>query len=517
MGRVCSRLSILVAAPQDPKREFAIEVVRRLRQSGFVAYWAGGCVRDRLLGLEAKDYDVATDAKPEEVRRVFGRRRTQAVGAAFGVITVVGPPGAGHIEVATFRSDRGYSDGRHPDAVVYSSAEEDAARRDFTINGLFYDPLEDRVLDYVGGREDLQRRVLRAIGDPRARFAEDRLRMLRAVRFAARFGLTIDPDTFEAIRQMAPEITAVSAERIAAEMQLMLVDRQRAQAVRLLVATGLASGILPEIVPEKGTPPGPIPESPAGQQGAAKGPGELAFEQTLAVLERLDEPPSFALALAALLCRFVDSRGVRTLGRRWKLALRDTERAAWLVQHRGLLEPARRLPWSQVQPVAAHAGSRELLQLGEAEVRAGLRDPEDVAWWRSRLALAPEVLDPPPLVTGEDLKRLGLRPGPLFRPVLDRVRAAQLDGQIRTPDEALAFAQQHAQRLIHDNPGDLAMDKRTKKRIEAVQQRIQRLRQQLAGAKRQADDAAETAHIARQLAEAEAELAKLKGQEGPAT
>lgn len=498
MRRVCPRSPILLAAPCDPKREFAIEVVRRLREAGFVAYWAGGCVRDQLLGLEAKDYDVATNATPDQVRRLFGRRRTQAVGAAFGVITVVGPPGAGHIEVATFRSDRGYSDGRHPDAVVYSSAEEDAARRDFTINGLFYDPLEDRVIDYVGGREDLRRRVLRAIGEPRARFAEDRLRMLRAVRFAARFDLSIDPATFEAVRQMAPQIAAVSAERIAVEMQLMLVDRRRAQAVRLLIITGLASAILPEVVEG---------------QGARS---EL-LDETLAVLERLEEPPSFALALAGLLCRFVDSGRVRAIGRRWKLALRHTERAAWLVQHRPLLRSARWLPWSRVQPVVAHAGSRELIQLGEAEAQAGLRDPEDIAWWRDRLALAPEVLDPPPLVTGEDLKRLGLRPGPLFRPILDRVRAAQLDGQIRTPDEAVALAQEHAQRLIHDNPGDLAMDKRTKKRIEAVQQRIQRLRQQLAGAKRQADDAAETATIAQQLAEAEAELARLKGQDRPAT
>lgn len=482
-------------ASRDPKRQFAIEVVRRLREAGFVAYWAGGCVRDRLLGLEAKDYDVATNATPDQVRSVFGRRRTQAVGAAFGVITVVGPPGAGHIEVATFRSDRGYSDGRHPDAVVFGSAEADAARRDFTINGLFYDPLEDRVIDYVGGQEDLQRRVLRAIGDPRARFAEDRLRMLRAVRFAARFDLTIDPETFEAVRQMAPQVTAVSAERIATEMQLMLVDRRRAHAVRLLVATGLAAAILPEILP-------------TGESRA-----EL-LEQTLAVLERLDEPPSFALALAALLCRFVDGRGARAIGRRWKLALRDSERTAWLIQHRPLLASAHGLPWSRVQPVMAHAGSHELLQLGEAEVRAGLRDPEDTAWWRSRLAQPAEVLNPPPLVTGEDLKRLGLHPGPLFRPILEGVRAAQLDGQVRSPDEALALAQHFARRLMQENPGDFAMDKRTKKRIQAVQQRIQRLRQQLAGAKRQADDAAETAHITRQLAEAEAELAKLKGEEG---
>jgi len=504
------RSRTLSVAPRDPKRDFAVEVVRRLREAGYVAYWAGGCVRDQLLGRPSKDYDVATNATPDQVRRVFGRRRTQAVGAAFGVITVAGPPGAGQVEVATFRSDQSYSDGRRPDAVVFSTPEEDAARRDFTINGLFYDPLEDRVIDYVGGREDLRRRVLRAIGDPRARLAEDKLRMLRAVRFAARFDLTIAPETLQAIREMAPQITAVSAERIAAEMQALLVDRRRAQGVRLLLETGLASAVLPEIVP-------------ADLRGQVAGDGypvltpdtrhptPALLEESLAVLERLEEP-SFALALAALVCRFVDCRGVRAIGRRWRLALRDTQRAAWLVQHRPMLESARRLPWSKVQPVVAHPASRELLELGEAEVRAGLRHPDDTAWWRNQLALPAEVLNPPPLITGEDLKRLGLRPGPLFRPLLDRVRAAQLDGQVRTPDEALNLAQQHAQRLIHDDKGDAVMDKKTKKRIEAVQQRIQRLRQQLAGAKHQADDAAEAAHIARQLAEAEAELAKLKGK-----
>src|ERR687885_1917414 len=166
------------------EREFAIDVVRRLRGAGHEALWAGGCVRDELLGLAPKDYDVATDARPEQVRRLF--RRTVPVGISFGVVQVLGPrtaPAPLKVEVATFRSDVSYSDGRHPDAVVFSSAREDALRRDFTINGMFFDPLGGRLLDYVGGREDLEARVLRAIGDPRARFAEDRLRMLRAVRF----------------------------------------------------------------------------------------------------------------------------------------------------------------------------------------------------------------------------------------------------------------------------------------------------------------------------------------------
>src|SRR5688572_25996293 len=171
----------------ERQRAFALEIVEKLRAAGFEALWAGGCVRDELLGLVPKDYDVATSATPEQIRNLFGRRRTLAVGAAFGVITVLGPRAAGQIEVATFRTDAAYSDGRHPDAVTFTTAEHDAQRRDFTINGLFFDPVAQKIVDYVGGQDDIQRRIVRAIGDPRLRLREDRLRMLRAVRFAATF------------------------------------------------------------------------------------------------------------------------------------------------------------------------------------------------------------------------------------------------------------------------------------------------------------------------------------------
>src|SRR6516225_10098869 len=198
------------------EREFAVDVVRQLRDAGFEALWAGGCVRDELLGLTPKDYDVATSARPEEVRRLF--RHTVAVGMSFGVVEVVGPrtdAGRLMVQVATFRSDVSYSDGRRPDAVVFSTAREDAERRDFTINGMFFDPLDGRLIDYVGGQEDLRGRVLRAIGDPRRRFDEDKLRMLRAVRLATRFGFVIEPATAEAIRALAATIGVVAAERVA--------------------------------------------------------------------------------------------------------------------------------------------------------------------------------------------------------------------------------------------------------------------------------------------------------------
>src|SRR5581483_10047645 len=235
------------------EREFAVEVVRRLREAGHQALWAGGCVRDELLGLVPKDYDVATDATPEQVRRLF--RRTVAVGAAFGVVQVLGPRPLS-VEVATFRSDVSYSDGRRPDRVVFSSPREDAERRDFTINGMFFDPIENRLIDYVGGRQDLQARILRAIGDPLTRFGEDKLRMLRGVRMATRFGLTIDPATADAIRAMADQITIVSAERIADELRKLLVDPHRARGMNLMYDVGLVGPILPELLPMKGLPQG---------------------------------------------------------------------------------------------------------------------------------------------------------------------------------------------------------------------------------------------------------------------
>jgi poly(A) polymerase len=181
----------------DPQqaRDFAVDVVKKLREADFCALWAGGCVRDQLLGRRPKDYDVATDATPDQIRSVFGHRRTLAIGQVFGVITVLGTKRTGQIEVATFRRDATYSDGRHPDQVTFCDAREDALRRDFTINGLFYDPIEDRIIDYVGGQEDLKRRLVRAIGDPAARLAEDKLRMLRAVRIAADFAFDLDPET----------------------------------------------------------------------------------------------------------------------------------------------------------------------------------------------------------------------------------------------------------------------------------------------------------------------------------
>jgi poly(A) polymerase len=407
-----------LVTPEDQRR-FAVEVVRRLREAGFEAYWAGGCVRDQLLGRTPKDYDVATNAVPDQVRELFGRRRTLAIGAAFGVIAVIGPRGAGTVEVTTFRRDAAYSDGRHPDSVSFSSAEEDASRRDFTINGLFYDPAGQRVIDFVGGQEDLAQRRLRAIGDPRHRFAEDKLRMLRAVRFAATFSFVLDPQTQAAIAEMAGDIRVVSPERIAVEMQRLLADPGRAVGVRLLGETRLAAAILPEIVP-------------------ANEATERRLEETFMRLAKLPADADFPLALAAVLYPFVDAERAAAVADRWRLSNKETERIVWLVRHHAALLDAATMRWSILQPLLVAEGIDDLLLLTEATSPAGAAA---AAHCRSLLAQPRAVLDPPPLLTGDDLLAQGIPPGPQYRTFLERLRAAQLDGIIHDKVEALGVVE----------------------------------------------------------------------------
>ncbi len=415
-------------------RRFATEIVQRLQQAGYQAYWAGGCVRDWLLGLEPKDYDVATSARPEQVRRLFGRRRTIPVGQAFGIVAVVGPRSAGVVEVATFRRDAPYSDGRHPDAVEFASPEEDARRRDFTINGLFYDPLTQEVIDYVGGQQDLKQRILRAIGDPDERFSEDWLRMLRAVRFAAAYELEPDPATAEAVRRHASKITGISAERICAEMLKMLVDPHRRRATGLLHAWQLLPHLLPEATRILETP---------------------AWEKTLTTLEHLEDPDE-AAALAALTEKMVPPDAPRSfarrLARRWRLANRIRDALSWLLETLPVLDRLPHVPWSQLQPVVIHPEFPQLVRLTRARWRTAGRMLEPLATLQAKRSLPPEQLNPPPLITGDDLRRAGWKPGPHFRVVLERVRAAQLDRQITTRDEALELAEALRQKLESGEP-----------------------------------------------------------------
>jgi len=407
------------------RRAFALEVVERLVEAGHEAVWAGGCVRDLLLGGDRvpDDYDIATDAIPERVREIFGRDRTVEVGASFGVILVrvAGPQPP--IEVATFRTEGAYGDGRHPDSVQFASRQEDARRRDFTINGMFMNPQTGEVFDDVGGRRDLEQQVVRAIGDPESRINEDKLRMLRAIRFTALLGFTLDPATAAAIGDHAGEISVVSAERIAEEWRRMLGHKSRAVAVSLAIETGLLECVFPEL--------------PAGADSVA-----------VSRLQRLPESATANVGLALLL---VDVADPRVVCRRLKLSNRECDEVAWLVISRSALDSAPTQPRSKLFPVLADRSRDGLLELVDAIERADGRESSEVAWCRGLLeTVSDQELNPQPLVTGDDLQAIGLSPGPLFKTLLDSVRAAQLDREIRNRDEALAMVQEINTRQHND-------------------------------------------------------------------
>lgn len=412
----------------DPhkQRAFAVDVVRRLREHAFEAYWAGGCVRDQLLGNMPKDFDVATTARPDDVRQVFGKRRTVAVGESFGVVCVVGPRDSGQVEVATFRQDAAYSDGRHPDSVRFSTPQADAERRDFTINGMFYDPLEDRVIDFVGGQDDLARRVIRAIGDPQSRFAEDKLRLLRAARFAAALDFEIDPATRDALEAMAPEITVVSIERIAAELRLMLVHDSRVQAMHLLHETRLLAAVLPEF-------------ETIDRPDALTATGRTVDEAWVTTLEMLSvlKKPTFALALAVLLQAFVDADGAEVISRRLKLSNRDAERCRWLVSHQNALVDAEHASWPKLQRILISEGIDELLALHEAAAAAQAKSTTHLEYCRQKLNLPSDELNPPPVITGDDLIRHGVPRGKQYQHLLEAARDAQLEKRVTTKEQAL--------------------------------------------------------------------------------
>jgi poly(A) polymerase len=404
----------------SPQHQFAIEIVRTLRAAGHVALFAGGCVRDALLGREAKDYDVATTARPDEVRTLFGHRRTLAIGASFGVIMVNGPKGAGHVEVATFRTEGPYLDGRRPDSVAFCTPEEDARRRDFTINGMFFDPIEERVLDFVGGESDLTAKVVRAIGDPHERVREDKLRMLRAVRFTATLGFSLDGITAIAIREMSSELVVVSAERIAQELKKMLIDVHRRRAIELAEDVGLIRIIVPEL---------------DGIRKASQ------WTETLACLDLLEQP-SFELAMAALVNPLSEPMIVGTICRRLKLSNDETDRITWLVAHQGDLDDAPRLSLAALKRTLSNPCRDDLLQFQRALRIATSSSLEPYEFCREFLARTPaDVLDPLPFVTGDDLISLGMKPGPRFKSVLVTIRDAQLNLELKSRDEALEMAQ----------------------------------------------------------------------------
>jgi len=416
-------------------RDDALAVVRRLRDAGHIAYFAGGCVRDQLLGLEPKDYDVATDAPPDRVRQLFSN--TQAVGAAFGVILV--RQRRSQIEVATFRTDGKYVDGRRPQGVVFTTAEEDAKRRDFTINGMFYDPIEDRVIDYVGGQDDLKTQLLRAIGVPDERFEEDHLRMLRAVRFASRHGFAIEPATTAGIKAHAEQLKRISPERVAEELRHIITRLSKGVAWQMLWDLDLMPVILRHL-PERHERPDPV------------GP-IFPF-----LADRVEVP--FGLALAAMaLCyratgredigplleRHEVQRTVQALRTGLKISNEEAELVAECTQLSSLLGPTpptvAMMKRFLAKPHAREA--REMLWALELSVPAY---EQRLEWLDEQFKdLLRSDIAPPPLVTGDDLTAAGMKPGPVFKRVLDAVYDAQLEDRVRTKQDALQLALELAQ------------------------------------------------------------------------
>ncbi len=404
-------------------RAFAINVVKRLTEEGFEALWAGGCVRDELLGLVPIDYDVATSARPEQVRKIFPR--TVAVGASFGVIDVIGPilPNGKPvlIQVATFRADLGYTDGRRPDAIRYCSAREDALRRDFTINGMFFDPLSGKLVDYVEGQIDLKSKLLRAIGDPELRFAEDRLRMLRAVRIAPRFQLTIDASTRASIIAHSDTLGAVSAERISDELRKIFNHPSRLEGMRLFIELGLAKQVLPEVF---------------------KGDETEGGQNILAILGGLTSNASFPLVLASVL-QNLSKKNAYEICRRLKLSNSELAITCELVSLKDALLMPEKLRLCELKKLLANPNIQDLLELMQANLLGGDCDLNAVKFCREKLALWNfDILTPPQLIGGEELKELGLKPGPKFKQILDFIRDEQLDGILKTHQQAVLRAKE---------------------------------------------------------------------------
>lgn len=438
-------------------KEFATSIVQTLRQRGFQAYLAGGCVRDLLLHREPKDYDVATSATPQQVMQIFPE--TYAVGVQFGVVLIPTPEAQAAaessstsrpIEVATFRSDIGYSDGRHPDEVRFSqNPQEDVARRDFTINGMMLDPVSEEVLDYVGGRGDLAAGIIRAIGDPERRFAEDKLRMLRAVRFAARFEYKIESLTFSAMKKFAAQIQVVSRERVRDELTRMLIEGHARRAFLLLDESGLLREVLPEISAMKSVeqPPEFHPE------------GDV-FVHTLLLLENLPQPCPPTLAWGALLhdvgkpptfrvapdrIRFdghveVGVKMAEKICRDLRFSNDDTEQILALVDNHMRFGHVGRMKESTLKKFLRLPEFDEHLALHRADCLASHRNLATYEFIRQKRAEIPaEEVRPSPLVTGDDLIAAGHIPGPKFREILNAVEDAQLEGRLPSRDAALEF------------------------------------------------------------------------------
>jgi poly(A) polymerase len=427
----------------------AREICARLRERGHIAYFAGGCVRDMVRGIAPKDIDTATDARPGQVQQIFAR--TFAVGAHFGVIVVL--ENDHQFEVATFRSDDTYTDGRRPDAVRFSSPEEDAQRRDFTINGMFFDPAKNEVIDFVHGCADLQAKLIRAIGDPAQRFSEDRLRLLRAVRFATVLEFTIEEKTWRALVENAPSITQISAERIRDELVRIFLSPQRVRGWDLLDQSGLLRAIIPEIEKMKGC-----------EQPRQFHPEGDVFQHTRIMLGLLPENVTVPLVFSVILhdiakpvTASVDETGrirfnahdrigaemTARIMERLRFSRAEIDDTVEMVRQHMVFKDVPNMRVAKLKRFMARPTFTEELELHRVDCASSHAMLENYDFLqRKKEEFANEPIIPPPLVRGDDLIAMGMKPGPKFGEILEAVETRQLEGALRTREEALAWIKQ---------------------------------------------------------------------------
>lgn len=438
----------------------AVEIVRHIIENGYVAFFAGGCVRDKIMGNSPSDYDIATNAKPEQIMKMFAR--TIPIGVSFGVVSVI--VNKFQFEVATFRSDGIYSDSRHPDNISFCDNEiGDVSRRDFTINGMLFDPLNNKLLDYVGGESDIKSRQIRTIGNPHEKFKEDSLRMIRGARFAARFLYEIEYNTKLAIKDLAKNILTVSAERIRQEFEKGLTGPNPHTFIKIMDDLNLLDNIMPEVCLMKGV------EQPENFH-----PEGDVFVHTLLTISKLNNP-SWELAMGALLhdvakpntyCREINPDG--TIGRirftkhdnigakmageickRIKTSTYTKERVMWLVKKHLCVKDLQNMRKSTLKRLFAEPGYKELLELFKVDTLASTKDLTRYEYCKKRYSeMSEEQVKPKPLVNGHDLIEMGLKPGPIFSKILSEVMDEQLEEKISTREEAMDFVKDLTQKNV---------------------------------------------------------------------
>lgn len=426
----------------------SVKIIETLRKAGHKAYWAGGCVRDILLGIEPKDYDIATSAKPDEIEDLL--EETKPVGKEFGVILVI--EGGHAFEVATFRSDSGYSDGRRPDAVLFTDEKEDAIRRDFTINGMFYDPIEDEILDYVGGQKDLEAKLIRFIGNPHGRILEDQLRIIRAVRFKNHFNFQYHPDTYKALKNHAALIEKVSPERLQHELNRIIEGNHRTDAFEDMSELGILKYLIPELEDLRGVPQ-PLEFHQEGDVWdhsirALKFCDDHASRDVkwAALFHDIGKPATFKLAERIRYDGHCEKSAeiARAIMTRLKFPRKDINKVTWLIEHHMMMRPLLDLPEGKVRKWFFNENFLNLMQVFEADAKGII--PTDMKMYDEILARYRDVIEempegkPKPFVTGEDVMKItGLKPGEKVGEILEDLYEKQLAKEISKRAEAIKF------------------------------------------------------------------------------